>query len=142
MLHSQAHIRPQNLQICAVLRKSGDKWQGSFQTKRGGLSVHNDREGATRILEIICKSYRNIDGIATSKPATVVINAAETPGAMAAIVAVPCWATCPNVLITPQTVPSSPKNGAPLTAIASRIRPDSSLSDSCATVFSRARNLT
>ena len=45
----------------------------------------------------------------------------------------------PKVLITPQTVPSRPRNGAPLTAMASRIRPDSSLSDSCATVFSRER---
>ena len=45
----------------------------------------------------------------------------------------------PNVLITPQTVPSRPRNGAPLTAIASRMRPDSSLSDSWATVFSSDR---
>ena len=45
----------------------------------------------------------------------------------------------PNVLITPHTVPSKPRNGAPLTAIASRISPDSSLRDSWATVFSRVR---
>ena len=80
-----------------------------------------------------------MEGIATSRPATVVISAADTPGAMAAMVATPCCAIWPKVLITPHTVPSKPRNGAPLTAIASRISPDSSLSDSCATVFSMER---
>ena len=41
--------------------------------------------------------------------------------------------------MTPQTVPSNPRNGAPLTAIASRIRPDSSFNDSWATMFSSVR---
>ena len=66
-------------------------------------------------------------------------SAAATPGAMAVRVALPCWAMWPKVLITPQTVPSRPRNGAPLTAMASRIRPDSSFSDSWATVFSSER---
>jgi hypothetical protein len=50
-----------------------------------------------------------------------VISAAETPGAIAlksaARPAAAAWATPPKVLITPQTVPSNPRNGAPLTAI-------------------------
>ena len=44
-----------------------------------------------------------------------------------------------KVSITPQTVPSNPRNGAPLTAMARRIKPDSSLSDSRATALSRVR---
>lgn len=51
-------------------------------------------------------------GMATSKPATVVISAAATPGAMAAISAFPCWAMRPKVPITPQTVPSSLRRAA------------------------------
>src|ERR1039457_14912 len=69
------------------------------------------------------------------------MSAAETPGAIAAIVAWPCGdcAMPANVLITPQTVPSNPRNGAPLTAMASKIKPDSSLSDSRATAPSSVR---
>src|SRR5438552_6097156 len=50
---------------------------------------------------------------------SVVTNAAATPGAIAAIVAAPVCAIPLNVLITPQTVPSKPRNGAPLTAMRS-----------------------
>ena len=64
-------------------------------------------------------------GMATSRPVTVVMRAAETPGAIAAKLADPAWATPPKVSMTPQTVPSSPRNGAPLTAVASRIICDS-----------------
>jgi len=47
----------------------------------------------------------------------VVTNAAETPGAIAAIVAVPCCAIWPNVLITPHTAGGSPANGRALTEL-------------------------
>src|ERR1035437_2288765 len=80
-----------------------------------------------------------IEGIAKSRPATVVMSAAETPGAIVVSVAEFDCAMLAKVLITPQTVPSSPMNGAPLTAIASKIKPDSSFKDSCATTFSMAR---
>jgi len=45
------------------------------------------------------------------RQSAVVTSAAETPGAIAAIVALPCCAMWPNVLITPHTVPSNPRNG-------------------------------
>ena len=63
--------------------------------------------------------------MATSRPVTVVMSAALTPGAMAARFAEPAAATSPKVSITPQTVPSRPRKGAPLTAVASRIICDS-----------------
>ena len=66
-------------------------------------------------------------GIATIREVTVVINAPATPGAMAASEAEPACATPVNVSITPQTVPSKPRNGAPETAVARRIICDSSL---------------
>ncbi|NDD57467.1 MAG: radical SAM protein, partial [Verrucomicrobia bacterium] len=77
-------------------------------------------------------------GMATSRPTTVVIRAPETPGAMAARLAWPAWAMPLNASITPQTVPSSPRKGAPLTAVARMMRLDSSRSDSSPTARSMA----
>ena len=49
--------------------------------------------------------------MASSSPAVVATSAPETPGASSAIDAFSVSA--PNVTITPQTVPSSPRNGPP-----------------------------
>ena len=61
-----------------------------------------------------------MDGMATTKPATVVIKAAETPGAIVSNAALCDWPTIAKVSITPHTVPSRPRNGPPLTALARR----------------------
>src|SRR5205823_14908565 len=71
------------------------------------------------------KLYPNNVGIATQRAVTVVINAPETPGAIVARFGEPATATAVNVSITPQTVPSNPRNGEPLTAVARRIICDS-----------------
>src|SRR5580658_8677961 len=65
-------------------------------------------------------------GIATSSPVTVATKAAATPGAMAVSVAAWLAAMPANVDITPQTVPSSPINGPPATAVDNTIMPFSS----------------
>ena len=87
--------------------------------------------------------YPNIDGMATSRPATVVMSAAATPGAIAPRSArFPAWAaiaTPPKASITPHTVPRRPRNGAPLTAAASSTRPDSSFRASRETAPSSER---
>src|SRR5580698_8917028 len=72
---------------------------------------------------VTMKLYANIAGIATSKPVTVVNNAAATPGAIAVRVAAWLSAMPANVDITPQTVPSNPMNGPPATAVDNTIMP-------------------
>src|SRR6266545_2074313 len=62
-------------------------------------------------------------GMATSRPMTVAINAPATPGAIAVSVAAFALATPENVSMTPQTVPSSPINGPPATAVERMIIP-------------------
>ena len=59
--------------------------------------------------------------MATSRANTVVTSAPETPGAIAARSGFPAAATPAKVSITPQTVPNNPRNGAPATAVESRI---------------------
>jgi len=59
------------------------------------------------------------EGKATSSPTTVVSSAPAMPGATADRSAEPEFAIAPNASITPQTVPSSPRNGPVLTAVAS-----------------------
>src|SRR5438034_9452827 len=60
-------------------------------------------------------------GIATQSAVTVVMSAPETPGAIDTRLGEPATATPVNASITPQTVPSNPRNGEPLTAVASKI---------------------
>src|SRR5215469_15530285 len=72
---------------------------------------------------VTMKLYANIAGIATSNPVTVVSSAAATPGAIAVSVAAWLSAMPANVDITPQTVPSSPINGPPATAVDNTIMP-------------------
>src|SRR5262245_66092059 len=64
--------------------------------------------------------------MATQSAVTVVINAPDTPGAIATRLGEPDSATPVNASITPQTVPSKPRKGEPLTAVASKIICDSS----------------
>ena len=59
--------------------------------------------------------------MATTRPAIVVSNAADTPGASVAMLAVCCTETALNASITPHTVPSNPRNGAPETIVARKI---------------------
>src|SRR5882672_12389636 len=72
------------------------------------------------------KLYPNIAGIATQSAVTVVMSAPETPGAIETRFGEPASATPVNASITPQTVPSKPRKGEPLTAVASKIICDSS----------------
>ena len=62
-------------------------------------------------------------GMATSRPVTVATSAAATPGAMAVRVAAWLSAMPAKVDMTPQTVPSSPMNGPPATAVDNTIIP-------------------
>src|SRR5207302_1439839 len=64
--------------------------------------------------------------MATQSAVTVVMSAPETPGAIDTRLGEPASATPVNASITPQTVPSNPRNGEPLTAVASKIICDSS----------------
>ncbi len=64
--------------------------------------------------------------MATQSAVTVVIRAPETPGAIDTRLGEPASATPVNASITPQTVPSNPRKGEPLTAVASKIICDSS----------------
>ena len=52
-------------------------------------------------------------------------SAAETPGASVWMLAVCCTETELNASITPQTVPSRPRKGAPETMLARKIMLDS-----------------
>src|SRR5256885_12584017 len=63
--------------------------------------------------------------MATHSAVTVVISAPETPGAMDTRLGEPASATPVKASITPQTVPSNPRKGEPLTAVASKIIWDS-----------------
>src|SRR5439155_6426334 len=65
---------------------------------------------------------------ATQSAVTVVISAPETPGAIETRLGEPASATPVKASITPQTVPSNPRKGEPLTAVASKIICDSSAS--------------
>src|SRR5580698_558799 len=78
-------------------------------------------------------------GMATSNPVTVVNSAAATPGAM--VVSVAAWlAAIPaKVDITPQTVPSSPINGPPATAVDKTIMP---FSNAMASLAADSSNIT
>src|SRR5580692_5133655 len=66
-------------------------------------------------------------GMATSRPTTVAINAAATPGAMAVKLAEWASAMPAKVDMTPQTVPSKPMKGPPATAVDKTIMPFSSV---------------
>src|SRR5438093_12223466 len=72
------------------------------------------------------KLYPNIAGMATHRAVTVVISAPDTPGAIETRLGYPASATPVKASMTPQTVPSNPRNGEPLTAVASKIICDSS----------------
>src|SRR5437660_5051245 len=66
--------------------------------------------------------------MATHSAVTVVISAPDTPGAIDTRLGEPASATPVNASITPHTVPSNPRNGEPLTAVASKTICDSNSS--------------
>src|SRR5258707_12870459 len=63
--------------------------------------------------------------MATHSAVTVVISAPDTPGAIDTRLGEPASATPVNASITPHNVPSNPRNGEPLTAVANKIICDS-----------------
>ena len=78
------------------------------------------------LLRVFKMAYNSVIGIATTNPNTVVTNAVEIPPAINLGSPVPNKVIAWKVLIMPETVPSSPINGATteITLIILRDRPN------------------
>src|SRR5437763_14364657 len=112
------------LRITSHLRKVDSRAPGSTY-----LCSNSDASSAAKLsistmiprMLVTRKLYPNIAGIATQSAVTVVISAPDTPGAIETRFGEPASATPVKASITPQTVPSKPRKGEPLTAVAGKI---------------------
>ena len=75
-------------------------------------SEYNSRLSTHSLIALVEKLLAKIAGIATKSPPTVVSNALEMPGAMAAMSGrPPPWTMPVKVAMTPHTVPNNPSMG-------------------------------
>ena len=79
-----------------------------------------------------------VEGMATTRPTTVVSRAEEMPGARAAMSATPLAAIVWKASITPHTVPKRPRSGAEEVKTASAVMPRPNFMVSSSVVWAQA----
>src|SRR5581483_4260766 len=96
----------------------GALFSAAFKNSRAKLSMHTP---SSRTL-LNNWLYAMTAGIATNKPAAVVISASAMPGPTARRLAAPAEPSPINASMIPQTVPNSPTNGVTDPVVASQLR--------------------